>query len=175
MLATASDDGTARIWDIGSGTSPAPLEGHSYAVNGVAFSPDGTLLATASTDGTARIWDVATGTTCATLQGHSEVVNSVAFSPDGTLLATASDDGTARIWDIATGIYQVVLIGLADDGYAAAGRDGYKLVGDPANRFWWAMKLCRFAPGELDPYVPSIRRLAAEDVMVGLSTQSPVK
>jgi hypothetical protein len=35
----------------------------------------------------------------------------------------------------------------------------YKLQGDPDDRLWWVMKLCRFGPGELDPYVPSIRRL----------------
>jgi hypothetical protein len=28
---------------------------------------------------------------------------------------------------------------------------------------WWAIKLCRFTPGELDPYVPGIRRLPAEE------------
>ena len=52
------------------------------------------------------------------------------------------------------------LIPLADDGYATLLPDGsYKLRGDPGDRLWWAMKLCRFGPGELDPYVPSIRRL----------------
>ncbi|HSZ29711.1 MAG TPA: hypothetical protein VK784_08145 [Pseudonocardiaceae bacterium] len=32
----------------------------------------------------------------------------------------------------------------------------------PATRavpYWWAIKLCRFTPGELDPYDPTIRRL----------------
>ena len=32
------------------------------------------------------------------------------------------------------------------------------LVGDPSGRLWLATKLCRFAPGELDPYVQNIRR-----------------
>jgi hypothetical protein len=25
---------------------------------------------------------------------------------------------------------------------------------------WWAIKLCRFGPGELDPYVPHLRQIA---------------
>ncbi len=33
--------------------------------------------------------------------------------------------------------------------------------GDPGRSLWWAIKLCRFAPGELDPYDPTIRRLPA--------------
>ena len=71
LLATASRDGTARIWDLATGTTRAVLQGHTDWLTGVAFSPDGTLLATASRDGTARIWDLATGTTRAVLQGHT--------------------------------------------------------------------------------------------------------
>ncbi len=38
----------------------------------------------------------------------------------------------------------------------------YKLDGDPGRSLWWAIKLCRFAPGELDPYDTTIRRLTAD-------------
>jgi hypothetical protein len=48
-------------------------------------------------------------------------------------------------------------------GYAVLMPDGsYKLDGDPGRSLWWAIKLCRFAPGELDPYDPTIRRLPAD-------------
>jgi WD40 repeat protein len=76
------------------------LEGHTGGVNGVAFSPDGTLLATASADGTVALWDPATGQRTATLKGHTGPVRGVAFSPDGTLLATASDDRTVALWEL---------------------------------------------------------------------------
>ena len=35
----------------------------------------------------------------------------------------------------------------------------YKLDGDPGRSLWWAIKLCRFVPGELDPCDSTIRRL----------------
>jgi sugar lactone lactonase YvrE len=87
----------------------------------------------------------------------------VAFSPDGTLLATTSTDGTARLWDPSTGALRATLLALDKDGCAVFLPDGsYKLEGDAGHTLWWAIKLCRFAPGELDPYDPTIRRLPAD-------------
>ena len=172
LLATASYDGTARIWDVTGrrtgrsfrrAVSPMKtLQGHAGGVLGVAFSPDGALLATSSSDGTARIWLVATGTGGAVLRGHNAPVRGVAFSPDGALLATASDDGTTRIWSVATGGARAILRVLPEGGYVALLPEGYKLNADPGDDLWWAIKLCRFAPGELDPYVPGLRRLPAD-------------
>lgn len=54
-LATASDDDTARLWDVGTHQLLATLTGHTNNVNAVAFSPNGTLV-TGSTDHTIRLW-----------------------------------------------------------------------------------------------------------------------
>ena len=55
------------------------------------------------------------------------------------------------------------LLALPDGGWAVLMPEGpYKLVGNPAGRFWWLAGLCRFKPGELDPFVPQIRRLAPD-------------
>jgi Caspase domain/WD domain, G-beta repeat len=101
LLATASDDQTARLWDPATGECLRTLTGHDGEVNSVAFGPDGRLLATASDDQTARLWDPATGEHQRTLVGHDGAVSGVAFSPDGRLLATAGSDNTARLWDPA--------------------------------------------------------------------------
>ena len=57
LLATASDDRTARLWDPATGEHHRTLTDHTNWVYGVAFSPDERLLATASWDETARVWD----------------------------------------------------------------------------------------------------------------------
>jgi len=58
LIATASEDGTAKIWDADSGKKLLTLLGHNQPVLGVAFNPSGSRLATASTDGTVKVWDV---------------------------------------------------------------------------------------------------------------------
>jgi WD40 repeat protein len=89
-IATASRDGTAKLWDI-RGKAIATLTGHQGDVYSVSFSPDSKLLA--------KVWDMQ-GRTIATLKGHQSDVYSVSFSKDGQSLATASRDGTAKLWDL---------------------------------------------------------------------------
>jgi WD40 repeat protein len=55
-VASASDDGTVRLWDSESGAELLVLEGHQGPVTSVAFSSDGQDLISASVDGTVRIW-----------------------------------------------------------------------------------------------------------------------
>ena len=103
LVASASSDGTVRVWDAATGTTTQTLKGHTDWVNAVAFSPDGKLVASASRDRTVLVWDAATGTTTQTLKGHGGEVRAVAFSPDGKVVASPSMGRTVRVWDAATG------------------------------------------------------------------------
>ena len=58
-VATASRDGTARVFDPATGAERARLT-HDDWVRAVVFSPDGAWVATASNDGTARVFAVRT-------------------------------------------------------------------------------------------------------------------
>src|SRR5262249_25370804 len=69
-IVTASDDGTARIWDAATAQEIAILRGHDYRVLSASFSPDGSRILTALRDRTARIWDAATAKEIAVLRGH---------------------------------------------------------------------------------------------------------
>ena len=156
-LAAGCIDGAILHWDLASGTETYRFKGHTESVWALAWSPDGRHLASGSFDGTVRLWDLALGVEAQRFDAHVHRVLSVAWSPDGTLLASGSADNTIRLWDVATGRCRVTL-GLLSEGWAAFTPDGrYKLGGLPAGGFWHTIGLCRFEPGELDPWAPGLR------------------
>ena len=139
-IVTASDDGTARVWDAATGRQRAVLQGHTDRVTAVAVAPDSRWIATASWDDTARVWDAATGRQRAVLQGHTDRVTAVAVAPDNRWIATASWDDTARVWDAATGRQRAVLRGHTNGVEAVAvAPDGSSIVtasDDGTARVW---------------------------------------
>jgi WD40 repeat protein len=57
VLATGSDDETARLWDGRSGAPIAVIGGHDGPVEKVALSGDGSRLVTVTDQGTVQLWD----------------------------------------------------------------------------------------------------------------------
>lgn len=99
LVATASYDKTAGVWEIASGHRLASFV-HEASVTAVAFSLDRELLITASEDRTVGVWEVPSGRRLASL-AHEASVTAMAFSLDGRWLVTGCDDKTVRVWDFA--------------------------------------------------------------------------
>jgi WD40 repeat protein/serine/threonine protein kinase/tetratricopeptide (TPR) repeat protein len=117
-LVSASDDKTARVWDMQTGKQLACFRGHSQPLRYAKFSPDGQRIASTSADKTVKIWDAVTGDELRTLVGHTGGCFGVAFSRDGRRIASGSDDGTVKIWDAVSGEELLTLRG-HQDGVAA--------------------------------------------------------
>lgn len=82
-------------------TSPSPLRGHTDAVYGASWSPDGTSLLSSGSDGNIILWDPHTGEQKATLTPGGDVF-AAAFAGDGTIISSSDDKIT--LWDVATGM-----------------------------------------------------------------------
>ncbi len=102
MLATGTEDGQVRLWQVGDGRLRQTISASVRAVSSVAFSPDGTLLAAGSRAGSVQVWRVSDGVPQHTLV-HEHAVRSIAFSPDGLTLAVGDWGGGVRLWSAQDG------------------------------------------------------------------------
>jgi FOG: WD40 repeat len=58
LVASASQDGTVKLWDTATGSVQQTLDGHSGVAMTVAFSPDSKLISSSgSLDETVKLWD----------------------------------------------------------------------------------------------------------------------
>jgi WD40 repeat protein/uncharacterized caspase-like protein len=97
LLASASDDGTLKIWSS-KGVLLHSLT-NNERVTWLTFSPNSKIIAAASADKTIRLWRI-DGKLIQTLYGHRNWVTSISFSPDGKTIASASRDRTVKIWSL---------------------------------------------------------------------------
>lgn len=116
---TASWDGTARIWDLATGSEIARLLGPKEAPKartGLAgFSPGGDWVATSSYDRTLRLWPAprapsSLGTTpkmpiimdasSSVLVSDGPELGPIAFDPSNNTLAASLATGEIHLWDV---------------------------------------------------------------------------
>jgi transcription initiation factor TFIID subunit 5 len=60
MMATAGEDRSIMLWDLGTGKRIKKMTGHTGFIYTLSFSQDNTLLVSGSADCTVRVWDVNT-------------------------------------------------------------------------------------------------------------------
>jgi len=159
-ILSAGQDGTVRLWNVGTEQQVRSFTGHIGGVKSVIFSPDGKYALSGGQDRTMRLWDVSTGQEIRRFEGHTGWVYSVAFSPDMryALSGGAQGDTTVRLWEIATGrevrcfekhLLDVRSVAFSPDGcYALLGSE------DKTVRLW-EVKYLPFRPGTAHPF-PSL-------------------
>lgn len=108
LIASASLDGTIKIWDATGQTTEAlqtlvaePGQ-QSAGATAALFSPDGRVLAGADENGNLILWETATWQEIRRQpQAHNGAIWGLAFSPDGALLLTGGEDTLVKVWRAA--------------------------------------------------------------------------
>ncbi len=97
-FASSSLDQTILLWNVANGKAVHTFSMDKVSFNGIAFSPDGSMLASAD-----AIWGVGSGQLLHALEQGRLVPSPVAFSPEGLMLATALEGQPIKLWDTASG------------------------------------------------------------------------
>ena len=106
FVATASSDGTIRLWDSRTATLERPFVIEEGSPSKLALSPDGKKLLTGSElpPFHAYVYSVPDGRKLLTFAEHTSAISSVAIAPDGRTAVTISNDANGiLLWDVATG------------------------------------------------------------------------
>ena len=104
-LLAGGRDAHLRSWDVEADYRPeSDVVAHLYALNHLAYSPDGQWLTTVSMDKTIKLWEADSLRLRKVIDrarygGHSTSINKV-LGLSGTTFATASDDRTIAVWEV---------------------------------------------------------------------------
>lgn len=98
LLATASFDGTVKIWDSATGVCRNTLKRHTQPVYAIAFSHCGKYLASGSLDSDLHVWNVADGALLRSYNGKGGIFE-VSWSPQGHRIAACTSDSTLCVLD----------------------------------------------------------------------------
>ena len=112
-FASASENGTASIWDASTAELTSKYVGEKSDFRGISLSHNGKLVAICDGD-EIRILDAETKKHKFNLSRHNKNVHATVFSPDDRLLYSSGKDGSIQIWEPERGKHQRALVELDD-------------------------------------------------------------
>lgn len=100
VFASASLDGTVRVWEVSLLAPKFTLRGHEAGVYCVDYyyGKEESYLVSGGDDGLIKIWDFHNRTCIRTLKLHTQSVTAVCCLPRQSLLLTTSEDGIVGFW-----------------------------------------------------------------------------
>lgn len=183
-VASASKDGTAKVWDLGNGREISTYRGHVdqpddptrgatnvFSVADIAFHPKEAVVATASGN-QVHLWNPTTGKAIKTVLNLGKTdkpLKALAYSPDGKQLAVGADDGVLRVIESDSGkaVYTSPTRNTRIERVAFSPNGKLVAVGDTNSQ------VAVYAPGAGNPLAMSIQGIDHGVVMgVGFTADS---
>ncbi|KEP65045.1 UNVERIFIED_CONTAM: WD domain, G-beta repeat-containing protein [Hammondia hammondi] len=100
LLASTSDDGTWKLWQMPAAPLVMSGVGHTDWVSSASFHPYASVLVTACGDGTVKLWSIAEENCVHTFTDHSKPVWDCCFHDAGDFFATCSADHSIKCFDV---------------------------------------------------------------------------
>ncbi|XP_055300361.1 transducin beta-like protein 3 [Sitodiplosis mosellana] len=100
MIATTSQDKTAKLWSLSNLSLLGVLRGHRRGIWCARFSPVDQVLMTTSGDCTIKLWSLADMSCLKSFEGHDSSVMRAEFLCQGMQILSAGSDGLIKLWSI---------------------------------------------------------------------------
>ncbi|EDW72549.1 uncharacterized protein Dwil_GK20642 [Drosophila willistoni] len=141
ILATASQDKTAKLWSSEKNSVMGVLRGHSRGVWSVRFSPVDQIVLTSSADCSLRLWSISNFACLKRFDQECSILRAE-FLDHGKFIISAASDGLLKLWNIKTNASIQSLDEHTDRVWSLA-------VSERSNRFFFTggadSKLIRFS------------------------------
>lgn len=115
LIASASGDGTIRIWDSAKNETIKVLtdtsaENGQTAFTSVLFNPKEKQVAATLYNGEIVVWDLYSGTVVSKMT-HGNCIKSIDYSQDGKKIISGSINQDVKVWDASEGKLEMTLKG----------------------------------------------------------------
>jgi coatomer subunit beta' len=130
VFASASLDGTIKLWNVASTTSNGTLKGHKSGINCLEFSKgDRSLLASGGDDYTVIVWDISSRSILQKIEKHEGNVIDIKFLDSLPFFVSVAEDGKLNFYNIRNFEFCFDVVNFMNKGWSLSAKDNLIAAG----------------------------------------------